>query len=216
MNAATMTLGDLARDVPIATTVFLRHQLDFCCRGYQTLQAACAAAGLDVVQIEHELDAVAPTAPTNWTTRSNDELVAFIESRYHATLRRDVPGLIVAAAKVERVHAAKPAVPTGLAAALDEMWRELEGHMQKEEQVLFPMLRTGDARARMPIQMMRSEHDAHGVSLRGLRAMTGGFVAPPHACATWRALYDGLAHLEAELMEHIHLENHVLFPRAGA
>lgn len=215
MNAATLTLGDLARDVPIATSVFLRHQLDFCCRGHQTLQAACADAGLDVGTIERELDEVPAAAPTNWAARSTAELIDFIETRYHATLRRDVPPLIAAAAKVERVHAAKPAVPLGLAATLEEMWLDLERHMQKEEQILFPMLRAGDRRAHMPIQVMRAEHDVHGTNLGELRALTGGFVAPPHACATWRALYDGLARLQAELMAHIHLENHVLFDRAG-
>ena len=127
-----------------------------------------------------------------------------------------MPGLIAAAVKVERVHAGKPAVPVGLAAALDDMWRELQDHMEKEERILFPMLAAGDARARMPIGVMRTEHDEHGVSLQRLRALTGNHVAPPHACATWRALYDGLVTLEAELMAHIHLENHVLFPRAGA
>ena len=38
-----------------------------------------------------------------------------------------------------------------------------------------------------------------------------GFVPPPGACGTWRALYQGLAELEAETHEHIHVENNVLF-----
>lgn len=217
MDLSTTTLGDLARDLPTATQVFLRHRLDFCCKGHQTLQQACTAAGLDAAVIAKELTTPRDDAPprTNWASWSSAQLVAHIEERYHQTLRRDVPGLIAAAAKVERVHAGKPAVPAGLTAALEAMWRELEDHMQKEERILFPMLAAGDARAAMPIRVMRTEHDDHGVSLQRLRALTGDHVAPPHACATWRALYDGLRTLEAELMAHIHLENHVLFPRAG-
>jgi regulator of cell morphogenesis and NO signaling len=67
-----------------------------------------------------------------------------------------------------------------------------------------------------PIRTMLREHDVHAFALRRVRELTGDLIAPAHACATWRALYDGLAELERELMEHIHLENHVLFPRADA
>ena len=66
----------------------------------------------------------------------------------------------------------------------------------------------------MPVRVMMQEHDDHGASLRRLRELATDFVPPPEACATWRALYAGLEKLEAELMEHIHLENNVLFPRA--
>jgi regulator of cell morphogenesis and NO signaling len=70
------------------------------------------------------------------------------------------------------------------------------------------------ARAQMPIRVMMQEHDDHAVALARTRALTADLVPPPEACATWRALYLGLAELEADLHAHIHLENHVLFPRA--
>ena len=107
-------------------------------------------------------------------------------------------------------------VPAGLADVLTEFFGEMQSHMAKEEQILFPMLRRG-ARGPgvvMPIQVMEHEHDAHGVRLARIRELTGDLRIPPHACATWTALYRGLAAIEAELMAHIHLENHVLFARA--
>ncbi|MBP6629757.1 MAG: iron-sulfur cluster repair protein YtfE [Kofleriaceae bacterium] len=218
MDLTQETLGALARDLPDATTVLLRHRLDFCCGGERTLGAACASAGLDAAVIAAELDAASRRStepPPAWAQMPLVELCDHIEARYHQTLRDDVPPLIAAAHKVERVHAGKPAVPTGLGAGLQHMWNELQSHMMKEERVLFPMIRQGQgAMAHAPVQVMRHEHDEHAVNLRGLRALTGDHVPPPHACATWRALYAGLARLERELMEHIHLENHVLFPRA--
>jgi regulator of cell morphogenesis and NO signaling len=66
----------------------------------------------------------------------------------------------------------------------------------------------------MPIRVMLQEHDDHGANLARTRALTTDFVPPPEACTTWRALYGALEKLEADLMEHIHLENNVLFPRA--
>ena len=60
---------------------------------------------------------------------------------------------------------------------------------------------------------MEAEHVDHGENLARMRALAGDLVPPPEACTTWRALYLGLGTLERELMEHIHLENNVLFPR---
>ncbi|MEW6271874.1 MAG: hemerythrin domain-containing protein [Thermodesulfobacteriota bacterium] len=112
------------------------------------------------------------------------------------------------------MHGAKPSCPRGLAAHLATMSEEVEGHLAKEEQVLFPLIVAGvGERARMPMHVMMLEHEDHGESLRRTRELTANLVPPPEACTSWRALYLGLEQLEAELFEHIHLENNVLFPR---
>ncbi|HTM19947.1 MAG TPA: iron-sulfur cluster repair protein YtfE [Kofleriaceae bacterium] len=213
------TLGQLATAVPGATRVFLRHRLDFCCGGDRSLQQACLQAGLDADEITRELEVEAGgQQAVSWPERPLAELSEYIESRYHGGLRRDVPPLIEAARRVERVHAAKPDVPKGLADLLTDFWEEMQSHMRKEETVLFPMIRRGGRgqAVYMPVRVMEMEHDAHGQNLAALRRLAHDFAAPAHACATWRALYDGLAALERELMEHIALENNVLFPRAVA
>lgn len=212
------TLGDIATTSPAATRVFLRHNLDFCCGGQRTLAEACTKAGLDPDVIANEIASEnRRTKVMSWELRPQAELADHIEQHYHAALRLDVPPLIEAARRVEKVHATKPAVPLGLADHLSQFWDEMQNHMHKEEAILFPMIRRG-ARGQsvfMPIRVMQQEHDDHAASLARLRELTGGFVIPPHACATWTALYEGLAHLEAELMEHIHLENNILFLRAA-
>lgn len=214
----TTTLGDLARAHPSATRVFLRHRLDFCCRGHRTLAEACANAGLDAAVIAREIaaEAVSDDLPS-WENRSQRELADHIEARYHTGLRRDLPPLVEAARRVERVHAGKPGVPAGLADLLESFWDELEVHMIKEERVLFPMLRKGarGPAVYMPVRAMEGEHDLHRENLVRIRELTGDLVPPPHACATWRALYSGLAEIEVELVHHIHLENNILFLRAA-
>ncbi|MEP6864344.1 MAG: iron-sulfur cluster repair di-iron protein [Deltaproteobacteria bacterium] len=215
---ATTTLADFARTQPSATRVFMRHKLDFCCGGRKSLADACASRGLDADQILRELDVEARRGddPPSWERRTQSELADHIESHYHAALRKDVPLLINASRKVERVHADKPGVPAGLADVLVEFLGEMEQHMQKEERVLFPMLRRGvrGEGVYMPVRMMESEHDSHREYLERIRGLTDDLQLPPHACATWTALYNGLAHVEAELMQHIHLENNILFSRA--
>jgi regulator of cell morphogenesis and NO signaling len=217
MIDANDTLGQVATTHPTSTLVFLRHRLDFCCGGRQRLGDACRVAGLDpeVVIAEIKAEGTAP-APERWDTRPLPDLVDFILARYHEPLRSDLPALLDAARKVERVHAKKESCPHGLAALLEQLDAEIRQHLAKEEQVLFPALRSGNggANVHMPIRVMMQEHDDHGASLHRLRELATDFNPPPEACATWRALYAGLEKLESELMEHIHLENNVLFPRA--
>ncbi len=214
---ADQTLAQVATNHPASTHVFLRHRLDFCCGGRQKLGDACAQAGLDPREVIEEIAAEADDEElSGWDTRPLSELIDRIVKRYHEPLRRDLPVLIEAAKKVERVHAAKPGCPRGLAEHLSHMDAEVRQHLEKEEQVLFVAIRSGAAGARvqMPIRVMTQEHDDHGANLRRVRELTSDLEAPPGACATWRALYAGLVKLESELMEHIHLENNVLFPRA--
>lgn len=211
------TVGDLASTHPGASRVFHRHGLDFCCGGAVTLEDACAAAHLDVERVIDEIGAEDARGGDlqPWGERPLGELIDHVLERYHAGHRAEVPRLLEMARKVERVHAGKASCPRGLADHLARMEEELELHMQKEEHVLFPLVRQGHGRAAaMPIHVMEEEHQDHGRNLERLGELTGDFRPPAEACGTWRALYLGLAELRRELMDHIHLENHVLFPRA--
>lgn len=219
MINASSTLGDIATSHPPATAVFLRHRLDFCCGGGQTLEDACDDAGIDTAKVLAEIEAVCADrvdGSQGWDTRPLPELVDHILHRYHEPLHSDLPGIVEAARRVERVHGSKPSCPRGLADHLDRVHSELQDHMSKEEQVLFPALKSGGRGQglHMPIRMMMQEHDDHGASLRRTRELTSNFELPPEACGTWRALFAALEQLEADLMEHIHLENNVLFRRA--
>jgi len=210
------TLGQVAATHPEATHVFLRHRLDFCCGGSQQLGEACRRAGLDPYAVIGEIVAEGVTgAPVRWDTRPLRDVIEFILLHYHEPLRRDLAVLTEAAKKVERVHGKKASCPHGLAGLLEQLTIELHQHMDKEEQVLFPAIESGALdRLQMPIRVMVQEHDEHGALLKRVRERATNFVPPLEACATWRALYAGLDKLEAELMQHIHLENNVLFPRA--
>lgn len=211
------SLAELATTVPGAARVLERHRLDFCCRGERTLADACAARALAPAAVVDEIRAAATPADelVGWEAAPLDALVDHILTRYHAPLRDELPRLIELAEKVERVHAERDTCPRGLTEHLRAMAEAVEEHLQKEEQILFPMIRVGrGASARMPIRVMQDEHLDHAANLERMRALTRDLVAPPEACASWRALYLGLAELEAELHAHIALENHVLFPRA--
>ncbi len=207
------TLGEIAARVPGATAVFRRHKLDFCCGGNVPLDQAARAKGLDAQALLQELRQVAPANDAQAVPAEVNPLIDHILARYHEVHRQQLPELERMARRVEAVHSDHPAVPRGLAQHLEAMQSELLSHMEKEEQVLFPMLRTGGHPMVVhPITMMRHEHLEHGQALETLDRLTNEMTPPQGACNTWRALYTGLAQLKSDLMEHIHLENNLLFP----
>lgn len=219
MNLLDQPIGQLAREIPGATQVFHSYQLDFCCGGKLTLRAAAAAKGLDPAVIAERLQPLtaSPDQVSDWNTRSMPQLIDHIQVRYHGRHRAQLPELIRLAQRVEQVHAAHANCPTGLADHLRTLHQELESHMQKEEKVLFPILAMGrGAQAGAPIMMMRMEHDQHGLALEQLGTLTNDITVPPGACTTWRALYLGLQTLRKDLMDHIHLENNILFDNVTA
>jgi regulator of cell morphogenesis and NO signaling len=213
--SAQSTLADLATTHAGASRVFHQHGLDFCCGGRESLGDACARRGIDPTLLVTEIELELAPDFERWDERPLGALIDHVLERFHEPHRAELPRLIAMAAKVEQVHADKSTCPRGLAAFLEQVQDELEDHMQKEEQVLFPLLRAGRGRmASMPIHVLEDEHRDHARNLERLRALTGNYTPPDEACTTWRALYLGLAELERDLMQHIHLENNVLFPRA--
>lgn len=207
------TIGEIAATLPGATAVFRRFKLDFCCGGEVLLAEAARTAGLDIAAVEAAfagLDRQAPAA----SPQTTDALIDFIVTRYHETHRRELPELNRLARMVEAVHAGHAAAPVGLADLLQQMSAELESHMQKEEMILFPLLRRGGhPMIVQPIAQMRHDHDDHGSLLRRLEALTHDFTLPDGACRSWQALYAGARKLADDLVEHIHTENNMLFPR---
>ncbi|MBF6631652.1 MAG: iron-sulfur cluster repair protein YtfE [Comamonas sp.] len=218
MSYMEQSLGQLARRIPGATALFNSYQLDFCCAGNRSLRTATEGLGIDLpalVQGLETLEARAAAAQAlDWSQTSDTELVEHLLTRYHAVHREQLPELIRLARRVEHVHGEREDCPHGLADHLDAMAQELESHMRKEEVVLFPMIKRGQAEmASMPISAMRAEHDDHGVELRRLAALTHDITTPRDACTTWRALYMGLRSFRDDLMQHIHTENNILFER---
>lgn len=149
---------------------------------------------------------VPPTNPAEITT--------YIETRYHARHRDQLPDLAALAARVEQVHADAPAVPAGLSALLQRLIGALEVHMKKEELILFPAIRRGGMPGiENPISVMRADHDDHSAELARIRALTADLTLPEGACRKWTALYQGLAEFIHDFEAHIALENDVLFPQ---
>ena len=223
-------VADIATAAPGTIKVFQRYQLEFCCGGRIPLAEACAASGLDVDVVLAELEAATATDDDaiDWSRQPLAALVAHIQNRYHEPLGVELPRLAAMADKVALRHGERLPHLRELRDVFHTLDVELGEHMAKEDATLFPAVLSletaADAQADLtawqwiaqPIQDMETEHESAGEALRRLRELSNGYVPPPDACPTFRGLFHGLAELERDMHQHVHLENHVLFPRAAA
>lgn len=218
MDFLNTTLSDIAKTIPGATAILNQYKLSFCCGGQHTLAEAASKSRLDAEEINASIMNLIPGTHSNdnWQEASNKELIEHILTRYHQVHRDQLSELIRLAERVETVHGERPECPTGLAEHLRYMQTELEGHMQKEEQILFPMLVGGmAAMAAGPVNVMKQDHDDHVVAIDKISQLTNNITPPENACGTWRALYLSLTSFKDDLEAHIDLENNVLFTRVA-
>ncbi|HEX7096835.1 MAG TPA: iron-sulfur cluster repair di-iron protein [Acidimicrobiales bacterium] len=220
---ADRTLGEIVTADPASARVLERFGLDYCCGGSRTLADSCASKGVDLADVMAALDALEPPpAPPDWATMSPAELVDHLEATHHRYLHEELPRLAALAEKVHTVHGERHPELTDVRATFDELRADLEPHLMKEERVLFPMIRELAVATsppqfhcgslRNPISVMLREHETTGELLERLREITNGYQVPADGCASYRALYDGLAQLEDDTHLHVHKESNVLFP----
>ncbi|MFN8547156.1 MAG: iron-sulfur cluster repair di-iron protein [Candidatus Eisenbacteria bacterium] len=221
---AEVAVGKLVIERPERARVFERHAIDYCCGGKATLAQACQERSIPLDQMEAELassdatPAVTPPPP--------NEAVALIEhilATHHVFLQEAFGRISGLAEKVKRAHGERHPELDAVAITWERLRADLEPHLMKEEQVLFPWIRElknsggqipGRPSVEAPIGMMEFEHTQAGELLAKLRQLTGDFTVPSDACPTFHAFYAALEEMERDTHEHIHKENNLLFPLA--
>jgi len=227
----SMTVAEVASAHPHTTRTFERLGIDYCCGGKKTLREACMAAKAPLKETLEMLQGTPAAAAThNWKQSSLAELIGHIVGRHHAYVKEEMPRIERLLEKVCKVHGAKHPELMRIHRAFLPMAQEMSVHMFKEEQVLFPYMveleeadnsngappRTAFGSIQNPIRMMLMEHDSAGAALREIRSLSSEYHAPEDSCVTYKTLYGALQEFEADLHEHVHLENNILFPRAEA
>jgi regulator of cell morphogenesis and NO signaling len=230
MYDATKTVREFAVELPQAIRLFEKLGIDYCCGGGKPLVEACAQAKIAVDDVLRQLKENEKQAPAeiDWSTASLAEVIDFIVARHHTYVKQELPRLEQLLNKVFGKHSEKHPELSDVKEIFFALRDELTSHLMKEESVLFPYVRAleesvqGVGRpgtscfgsVRNPIHMMELEHDSAGDALRELREVTHGYVSPEEGCFSFKALYKGLQEFEADLHQHIHMENNILHPRA--
>ncbi len=222
------TVAQWVSTFPQTAQIFESLRIDYCCGGRVSLAEACEGRQLQSDTVMDQLNACISASPQtpaeNWSDADLAKLCDHIETTHHAYLRRELPRLSGLIDKVVNAHGPRFPCLANVRSVFGGLRRELESHMQKEEQVLFPAIRQLVEAANRPqfpfgtvanpIRMMEHEHDEAGNALKQIRELTADFQLPEGACITYRVMLDSLQRLEQDLHRHIHKENNILFPGA--
>ncbi len=229
------TVRELALENPAATRVFEKLGIDYCCGGNKSLEQACLAANLPLGKVLDSLESATQSAQTvqkdhKWPSEMLADLAAYISNIHHKYTREEIARLGPLFNKVCSVHGKNHPELLRIRASFEGLAQELTMHMMKEENVLFPyIVRMEESvienvpvlppffgSVQNPVSMMEHEHESAGNALRSMREASSGYTPPPDACISYQTLFNALRDFEADMHQHIHLENNILFPRAVA
>ncbi|AHM62495.1 iron-sulfur cluster repair di-iron protein [Flammeovirgaceae bacterium 311] len=197
-SEASPTIGELVAKDYRRAQVFKKWGIDFCCGGKKNLAKVCAEKGIDQHKLEQELNTLPDTSSSkglNYDSWELDFLADFIENTHHSFVRHALPAINEYTTKIARVHGGRHPELLEIATTFAGIAAELEDHMRKEEQILFPYIRTlSKAKRGMetiqpspfgtvanPIRIMETEHESAGEGLEKIRTITGNYTLPADA-----------------------------------
>ena len=219
-------LGEVVSIFPKATETFNKYKIDYCCGGHDTLEAALKAEALDVPAILEKLNSdyeeflKVDTSYKDWRKETPTALIAHILNTHHDFTKKQLKEIDTLLFKVLKVHFAHHSEELlNVHKLFGSLKTELEEHLIKEEEQLFPLMEEWTLtkeenilnQIKLYIDTTESEHDAAGNILKELAQITRDFEAPEGACTSFKLVYTKLHELEKDLFVHIYLENSVLF-----
>lgn len=227
----TLSIKDIVMQNFHAAAVFEKYSLDFCCRGGKTVAAACEEKKIDSRSVFDELsviDSDGDSTGMRFAEWESDFLINYIVQNHHAYVSKMIPVLYAHTQKIATVHGSNHPELNKIALHFENVAVEMQQHMIKEEQMLFPFItalhkaQTTNQPAPVPhfgsvqnpIRMMEQEHEHAGDEMYAIRELSNNYSVPEDGCTTYRVTFQELRDFEMDLHRHVHLENNVLFPKA--
>lgn len=221
---STQSVGEIVSIMPKASEIFKKYKIDFCCGGDRPLIDVINEQNLSESEILKKLEEAFDEKKIGQNSRnfrqmSPGELTKYIENTHHVYVKRTLPELSELTTKIMRVHGANHEVLFKVHKLFSILKAELEQHLFKEEEILFPLIEEYDrspsdetlTKVKKVMNETEDEHEAAGTILKELRKITEDFKVPEDGCSTYCLAFNKLEEFEADLFQHIHLENNILF-----
>lgn len=213
--------------------VFRKYDIDFCCGGKWSLDIVCQNKNLKTDDIIEELRKIvrqtASNAALDFDNWDIDFLTDYIFNVHHRYLQRALPEIKEQVAKFLDGHRKKFPQLEELETIIDRFMKEIPPHMKREEEIFFPYIKQihhahkhRESYAKLLIRTLRKpieevmlkEHETTGSNLHRLRTITNNYTPPDKACIAHKVTFAKLKELDNDLVQHIHLESNILFPKA--
>ena len=219
------TISQIVTDYHQTAPVFEKFGIDFCCKGKRPLTDACTERALNkeevLAELNHAIESQA--SPTDFNSLSLTALADYIVRTHHTYVKFNAPQIFNYVSRVATKHGDRFPFMKEVLQLFAEVQEDMNQHMLKEERILFPRIKALETEAAVnvsleyytgPINVMEEEHDRAGELMYKIRELTNNYSVPEGACTTFQLSLASLQAFEADLHQHVHLENNILFPRA--
>jgi len=230
-SLSSLSLAQIVNNNHQAASVFEKYHLDFCCKGKRSLEKACAEQQLSISKVTEDLENIFTknnNSTVDFEKMSLTQLADYIVQTHHAYVKNEMPQIHAYLQKVSSKHGERHPELYKIFQTFNAVKEEMEGHMKKEELILFPRIKELQKLAdnenanlqlnitylQSPITVMEQEHDHAGNLLNDIRILSNDYTPPQDACTTYRLSFAALKAFELDLHQHVHLENNILFPKA--
>jgi regulator of cell morphogenesis and NO signaling len=221
-----VSIAEVALNYPQAVDILKAYNLDYCCGGKKSFADACKQAGVEPARVWNEiLEAKAnhgADSRIRFDAWNGPLLIDFVIQHHHEYVRRSIPEIQQLLEKVCSVHGYDAPNLYTIRDKFSSLADELVQHMYKEETILFPAMLSSFEKRKSgnepfdltaPIRVMEHEHDSAGDLIKTIRTLTENYTPPAYACPTFRMTFVMLQQFDDDLMQHIHIENNILFSR---
>ena len=224
------TIAQITSEDYRTAVIFKKFGIDFCCDGKKTIKEACTEKNIQVEELISALNQSTQNLVTepNYDEWGLDFLADYIIQTQHTYVSKKLPEIKPFLDKVMNKHGERHSELKKVHQFFSLIVKDLTGHMQKEEQILFPYIKElaiskkeqhelpapGFGSVVNPINAMEQEHERAGDIFKEIRNLTNNLTPPADACKTYRIVFAMLDEFETNLHLHIHLENNILFPKA--
>jgi len=225
-------VSDIVRKDYRTADVFKKYGINYCCGGNASLKEACELKKLNLSLVTREVENAVQTIHLPAAIRFDEWpvefLIDYILNVHHSYVKKTLPPLQMQIQSFAEGHRSKYPYMLNVADAFDTLSDILTEHMQKEETSIFPYLkqicstytrketygglfvRTMSKRLDHIIEV---EHKRIVACLNELRDLTHRYTFTPSVCTNHQVIYHKLKEFDADLVQHKHLENNILFPK---
>ena len=142
---SSLSLAQIVNNNHQAASVFEKYHLDFCCKGKRSLEQACSEQQLSVSKVTEDLENVF-TKDNNGTALDFEkmnlpQLADYIVQTHHAYVKNEMPQIHAYLQKVSSKHGERHPELNKIFQTFSAVKEEMEGHMKKEELILFPRIK---------------------------------------------------------------------------
>ena len=229
---AMPTVSQIVRNDYRTADVFKKWGINYCCGGNLPLQEACAVKNIALTVIEEDLQAATKTIQLSNSLHFNEWpvffLVDYILYVHHAYVKHTVPALGQLLSSFVSGHNKKYPYLAAVEETFSNLSEVLLQHTLKEEESIFPYVKqisyTYERKETYGSLFMRTmrkplaetivkEHGRISNLLLLLQDQTNHYQFSENACTNHQVIYHKLKEFDADLVQHKHLENNILFPK---